>query len=282
MTSAIVPKPGCPIPLIPSVRTRRPAMKRDARRRIWAIVVASVNSSPKKSVMSSSAMSSRAPTTNADNDEPEEEEPPHGAACRGAIALGGDLRIRNRADARGNDPRQVGERLGDDVEAEGHRGQEEADDSLVEADHIDRRQASQEGLEPEPQHLPPRRRRVLLRVLGEPTDRKSESEEAPDEVDGRPQGHEEDKVRPVQHVEDDHAHDVGHARGDAEEVVCGEPALALEDREAEAQREDPGRQEKRDRGRHLDALRIGMHERGKRRGLNDEDCSHLERPDPGE
>ena len=71
--------------------------------------------------------------------EPEEEEPPHGAACGGAIVLGGNLRIRNdHSDARSQAPRQVGERLSDDVEAEGHRAQEEADDSLVEADHIDR------------------------------------------------------------------------------------------------------------------------------------------------
>ena len=190
--------------------------------------------------------------------EPEEEEPPHGAACRGAIALGGHLWICNEADARGYDPGKIRECLSDDVEAEGHRGQEEADDSLVEANHIDRRQAPQESLEPEPQHLPPRRRRVILRVLGKPADREEESDEAPDEVDGRPQRHEQDKAGRVQHVDDDHAHDVGDARGNAEGVVRGKPPLALQDREAEAQCQDPWRQEERDRGRELDALRLGM------------------------
>ena len=78
-------------------------------------------------------------------------------------------------------------------------------------------------------------------MLGEPADREGESEEPPDQVDGRPQRHEQDQAGRVQHVDDDHTHDVGRARQDPEEVERGEPALALEDRDAEAQGEDPGR-----------------------------------------
>ena len=69
-------------------------------------MVASVKSSPKKSEMSSPTMSSRTTTTTRRQPEPQEEELPHGAACRVAIALGGDLRIRDHADARCNHTRQ--------------------------------------------------------------------------------------------------------------------------------------------------------------------------------
>ena len=158
-----------------------------------------------------------------------------------AIPLGGDLRIRDHPDARCDYTGQQRKRLTNDVVTEGHRAQEEADDSLVEANHIDRGQTSQQGLEPELTHLLPRRAGLLLGVLGEPTDCERESEEPPDQVDGRPQRHEQDQAGRVQRVDDDHAYDVGSARQDPEEVERRESALPLDDRDAEAQSEDPGR-----------------------------------------
>ena len=111
--------------------------------------------------------------------EPEEEKSPHGAACRLAIALGGDLRIRNHPDARRNHTRQQRERLSNDVVTERHRAQEKADDSLVEANNIDRGQTSQQGLEPELQHLPARRVGLLSARLGSPRTAKARAKNPP-------------------------------------------------------------------------------------------------------
>ena len=100
-------------------------------------------------------MSSRTATTSTDNASPRKKNFHMARRAASRIVLGGDLRIRNHPDARCNYTRQLRKRLSNDVVSEGHRAQEEADDSLVEADHIDRRQSSQQGLEPEPQHLLP-------------------------------------------------------------------------------------------------------------------------------
>ena len=90
------------------------------------------------------------------------------------------------------------------------------------------------------------------------------------------------RVVASKHVDDDHAHDVGDARGNPKDVVGSESTLALEDRKTEAQREDPGWKEERHRGCDLDARRIGVDHRGERCRLDDEDCRQLGYADPGE
>ena len=186
-------------------------------------------------------MSSRTATTNADNPNPRRKNLHMARRAASRSSLGRYVRIRDAADGGCNHARQLRKGLSGDVETEGHRAQDEANDGLIEPYRIDRRQRSQQGLEPEPHQLLPGRPRVVPGVLGEPTNCEGESKEPTDEVDGRPQRHEQHQAGRVQQVDDDHAGDIGRARQDPEEVERGEPALSLKDRDAEAKGEDSRR-----------------------------------------
>ena len=75
-TSASVPRPGCPSPFTPSVRTRRAAMKRLPTSRIRAMDVASPNSLPKKVVSRSGRPRTKAPRRPTQRSDADEEVPP--------------------------------------------------------------------------------------------------------------------------------------------------------------------------------------------------------------